>query len=1333
MDSPWRIELLGGLRATRGGEEVRRFRRQKVGVLLAYLAATCCADGRSQRVHPRDALIDLLWPDCDPEAGRNRLSVALSSLRRQLEPPGVPPGSVILADHATVRLNPVAVVCDVAQFESALQAAERASSSLERVERLAEAVSLYGGEFLPGCFDEWVLPERERHREAYLQALIRLATLSEEDAGAALRWARQAVAADPLREEAHRELIRLFCAAGETEAARRQYRELERLLAEHLGDAPSPETRSLLAVLPAPGSGLRDLGKDEPQLSRGAASRRLSPRARTTAARRCPPEPGASLPAGTVTFLLTDIEGSTALWEKTGDAFKEALARHHALLRRCFGEHDGHVVKEMGDGFLVAFSRAGDALAGAVAGQEALAAPDGEGGEGGWPGAVGAPRVRMALHTADVSPEGDDYRTLALHHAQRILVAGHGGQILCSDATATLLRRDLPAGVQLADLGVYRLRGLESPERLFQVEPPGTPPRVFPRLRAQPGYPVSLPLQLTRFFGRDEELELLGKLLREPSRRLLTLMGPGGSGKTRLAAEAARQLAEEGHGAVWFVPLADLADPRRLSEAIRDAMRLPREARAEPLEQVVAALEGQPALLVLDNFEHLVAEGTPLVWALLERAPRLTCLVTSRQRLGLEGEREFLVPPLPVPDRAAPGSDRLHPEPGPPLPRRNGHRRRLCAEEGLRGGAPQSPERLIAFPSIRLFVDRAQAVRPDFQVTEANAAVLAELCVRLEGLPLALELAAARVGVMTPGQMLERLAARFDLLARTGRPANARHASLRAALDWSYQLLAPDLQQFFRSLSVFRGSFLLEAAEAVSQSAAALDALSELRECSLLQTEERHAGGEVRFRLLETVREYAAEQASPEQRAEYARRHAAFYLELAEQAEAGLSTPEQEVSLDRLEVEHDNLRSALAWSTDSGDAETGLALAGALARFWAVRGHLAEGRERLAALLALPGVLAFAPVRAKAVNGAGTLAWHQGDYAAAWAHYEQGLDLRRAIGDRKGCAASLNNLGNVALARGEYERARSLYEEGLAIQRDLGEPQNTARFLNNLGNVAHYQSDYAAARALYEECLRLRREMGDHRDVAFALQNLGNVALEQGEDAAARALYEESLELRRRLNDRRGISISLLNVGLAAANQGERETARALFEEGLTISRELGDRSGIAEAIYNLARIEAPPGATTGRADGERARARYEECLAIWRDLEDRRGVAYALAGLARLALDCEDAASAHSLYGESFELRRALGDRHGIAVCLEGLAAVLARQGRSESAARLYGTAESLRERLGARRSPAEGDSYAQEVAQVRASLGEDLLAALWAEGRELTPEEAFRAGGSP
>lgn len=818
MDALCRIQLLGGLRVEQGGREIIRFRTQKTGALLGYLAFY------RDRAHPRDLLIEHFWPDDNLDLARLKLRLALNSLRRQLEPPGIPAGTVVASTRSSVQLNPLATTTDVAAFEAALDEATRVGKEAERAHRLAQAIERYRGELLPGYYEDWITQERERLAGAYFAAMGQLLGSLEQsrEFPRALDYARRMVAADPLREESYCTLIRLLMAAGQPKAALRQYTDLERLLDQEMGTEPSLEIRDLVRPLEQTAAGRKggEVGGWDPRSPWVSARMALPSLSHSAPPRRVPDAPSEPLLAGTLTFLLIELEGTPAPPEQEGPAPAAAEYRQ-AVLRPLFRGHGGQEVQVAGGVLQMAFGRASDALAAAVAGQRVLGARAPEAGvqpperrDPGW-------RVRMALHLGDMEPGEELQPSPALRHATRLLLAAHPGQILLSEETAGLLRRELEPPMHLVDLGLYRLHDTLSPERLFRVADAEETLREFPPPTATPAHQGNVPLQLTHFFGREAEIAQLEQLLLAQT-RLVTLTGLAGTGKTRLAAAVAGRLMQPFQGAVWFVPLVELTDPRLIADAVRDAMRLPRYPNVEPLEQVVTALSGQRSLLALDNFEHLLPEGAPIVRMLLERVPTLTCLVTSRQWLGLAGEREFVVPPLPTP----------------------------------RGG--ESPEQLLGCESVQLFCDRAQAVRPDFQVTPGNAASVAALCERLEGIPLALELAAARLRALTPAQMRVHLEQRFEFLASRRADVIPRHRSLRAALDWSYGLLSSELQRFFIRLCVFRGGWTLSAAEGVCDEPRALEYLEQLRECSLLIVEEE--AGIARYRFLETIREYGEEK-----------------------------------------------------------------------------------------------------------------------------------------------------------------------------------------------------------------------------------------------------------------------------------------------------------------------------------------------------------------------------------------------------------------------------------------------------------------------------------------
>ncbi len=1259
--------MLGWLRAEQSGRVITRFRTYKTGALLAYLAY-------HPRPHPREHLIGMLWPDDTSDAGRNSLSKALSSLRNQLEPPGVPTGTVLRADRATIELNRSACTTDVAEFEAALRAAARADRGSEKgsstvaaaaaagaVPLLADAVQLYRGELLPGFYEDWNLAERQRLAETYLAAVLRLIAHLEQigEVRRAIEYAHQAIRADPLREESHAALIRLYVAAGDQAAALRQYQELERLLEKDVGVPPTRATRALIHNTPSAGAA-----------SSAAAAAAAAAIPTATAPSPAPPawQPFSSLPLGTVSFLLADSE--------TGEEPPPAL---RDVCRR----HGGFEVLTGGNTLIAAFGRATDAVVCAVAGQRALA---------------DAPRgVRIVVHTGEAPKDepGENGASGAsvssvpvLEDATRLLLAAHPGQILCSEATAVLLRRDGEPGLRLVDQGIYRLRGAGGePERLFEVQYTGRKEQEFPPPQAEAGFKDSLPLLLTRFFGREEELARLSALLQGSQTtgggQLITLTGPGGTGKTRLSVETARRLLGPFQGAVWFVPLADLWDGRLVIEAIMDSLGIARRpegaAPTEPLKAVVETLSRQKSLLILDNFEQLLREDDPhaeqavrTVRTLREQVPSLMILVSSRQRLGLIGEREFPVAPLSTPKAVNDTS--------------------AVSDGGMPQEAAVAPETLIRYESVQLFVDRAQAVQPDFQVTTGNAAAVAALCARLEGLPLAVELAAARAQVLTPAQMLAQLENRFQFLVSRQRDATLRHKTLRAAIDWSYRLLSPDLQRFFTRLSVFRGGYTQDAVEAVcgepDAPGMALDYLSLLVECSLVVADTRSATGasagdhETRLPMLEMLRHYAQDALPPDERFGIKERHARYFQQLAEKAEAALLGPEQGAWLLRLEAEHDNLRAVLAWSrTEPGAAEIGLRVAAALWRFWWIRGYRSEGREQMAQLLALPQESAPPGVRAKVFAAAGTLARLQGDYEAAVSLLHQALDLQRREGDKQGVASSLNSLGLVSFEQGDYSTARALFEEGLSIFRELGDRKGIAYALNTLGFVFSNQGDYAQARPLFEESLGIRRALGDRQGVASSLNNLGNIPLLEGDYAAAQPLFEESLALKRELGDKQGVPLSLNSLGYLALLQGDAKTAGPLFAESLEIFREMGDKQGVATALNNLG------------------------------DVAILRG----------------DFAGARPLFMENLGIVREMGDRQGIAYSLEGWARLAAAQGRHERAVRLWAATQSLREAINTPLPPADRAYYNRAVATVRAQMEEAVFAAAWAHGSALSPEEAI------
>jgi len=1093
VNATLRIELFGGLCARQGDGSITRFSTQKTGALLAYLAY------HRERPHPREVLIEQLWPNAIPGAGRQSLSQALSSLRRQFEPPGVAAGTCFIADRHAVGVNRRAIETDVAEFESRLTEAAQSSSVVEKVRALDAAVRLYRGELLVGYYEDWILTESQRLagklHEAARQLVEHYARAGDHDR--ALECALLTVGADPLCEESRLTVMRLCAVRGETAAALKQFDDFERLMREEFGEAPAAQVSPKLREFAG---------------AHAAKSRAGPARARATthssAASVVTPTSRLSMPSGLVTFLVME-----------GDQEAQSLLR--SQLRRYGGR-----IAHSGDELLAAFASPGSAVDCAIALQRATR------------DSAGKLAPCVALDTGEARLETGRYHGVVLDHLCGLLGAAHAGQILCSEATTAVLRRDLNHGIGFRDLGAFRLRDDWKPERLFQVNFPGAAAvgicdtAEFPAPRATPAVTSNLPITTTRFVGRGQEVARLRAMLSDAETRLISLTGTGGCGKTRLAIETAGELSDL---VANFVPLTEISHASHIPDAVLDALRLAR-GEQPALEQLVAALAAQPTLLVLDNFEQLVAraEGPLLVQQLLARVPRLKCLVTSRVRLNLAAEREFVVSPLPVP-----------------------------------GGA-RDPEQLTLCESVQLFIDRAQAVRPDFQVTRRNAVALSQLCDRLEGIPLALELAAARAQVLTPAQMLARMEQRFDWLATRRRDAPERHRTLRAAIDWSCKLLTQELREFFAQLSVFRGGWTEEAAKTVLEEPLALDHLASLRDHSLIQITDADGGEHLRFSMLETIREYADELLAADQRIRLRQQFVDYYTMRVENHSDPL--PENDY-LNRLDDELENLRFALDWSLQH-DSSRALRLATALGWFWTIRGYWTEGRTVLDRALALASLtVSSRHWRAKALNRLGVLAFHQGEHDRACEWLSQGRQLHEDGSNQRGVAFSDFNLGRIDCALGEEQRARERIEAALAAARSLNDTSFTAACLDGLGSLARAQDDFAAAQLCFEQSLRLQQQLPSDRGTATALLHLGQLACAQDDWAVAHSRLLESLRLFRKIDDTSNIATTLALLGRAALRRGEQDSAHSCYLESLKLWQRLGGREGIIDVLLGLARV----------------------------------------------------------------------------------------------------------------------------------------------------------------
>jgi predicted ATPase len=814
------------------------------------------------------------------------------------------------------------------------------------------------------------------------------------------------------------------------------------------------------------------------------------------------------LPTGTVTLLFTDIEGSTRLLEQLGAEYEHVLAEHHRLIREAVAAHDGVEVDTQGDSFLCAFARASDALGAAADAQRALATT--------------RVRVRMGLHTGEPTRTEEGYVGIDVHRAARVMAAGHGGQVLLSQTTRDLLGDELP----LRDLGEHRLKDLASAIRLHQLGY-----KEYPPLKTLESRPTNLPLQPTRLVGREREVEEVASLLRRDDVRLLTLTGPGGTGKTRVALQAAAELLEAFADGVWLVNLAALADPALVPGAIAQSLALP-EQPGEPISHTLAShLREREVLLLLDNFEQ-VADAASVLSELVAAAPALKVLVTSRAALHLSAELEFPVPPL---DDAE---------------------------------------------AIELFADRARAVKPSFALN-GNRDLLVAICRRLDNLPLAVELAAARIKLLPERALLDRLQGRLKLLTGGPRDADERQRTLRATIDWSYGLLSPEEQVLFARLSVFAGGRTLEAIETVCSPLGEVDVfdgVASLLDKSLLRQEE-DAADEPRFVMLETIHEYARDRLAELGEAdELRRRHAEYFASLAEAAEAALRHPDQGAWLARLDAEQDNLRAALDASRDVGDAELLARITISMARFWEIRGLLAEARAWLEDVLRVN----HAPdTRARALLAAAMCAGRQGDWQTQETSAREAAVLLRKLGDKQRLGHALKEVGIAISEQARSDEAAALFEEAAELAREVGDRLSESACTNNLGALLQEQGQYELATTMFERCLELDRELDDSYGTTFAMLNLCLATLGAGNHEIALAYGREGLKLSLQLGYKLGVAFAFDVLGKTAAARGEFHRAARLFTSSRKVLNELGAElpaSDKRETEETLRRVQAALG-----------------------------------------------------------------------------------------------------------------------------------------------------------
>jgi predicted ATPase/class 3 adenylate cyclase len=828
----------------------------------------------------------------------------------------------------------------------------------------------------------------------------------------------------------------------------------------------------------------------------------------------------AQLPTGTVTFLFTDIEGSTRLLRELGPDYTPVQTDHMQIMRDAISTGGGVEIRTEGDAFFAVFPSATDAVAATVQAQRGMS-------DHGW--SHGRPlRVRMGMHTGEGILGGDDYLGIEVNRAARIAAAGHGGQVVLSESTRAVVI-DLPNGVSVRDLGSHRLKDFPQPIRLYDLVIDGLLAE-FPPLRTLE-IPSNLPSELTSFVGRERELEAVKNLL--GSTRLLTLTGPGGSGKTRLALRAASAVLDRFPDGVFFVELASINEPDLVPSAIASALRKGEEGPRSVLETLVIELRNQNSLLVLDNFEHVI-DASPAIGTLVGAVPRLRVLVTSRSPLRIQGEQEFPVPPLELPDPAR----------------------------------PPRPEELSRFEAVALFVERAMAIDPSFALDEENSGAIAEICRRLDGLPLAIELAASRLRLLSPSAMLERLDHALSLLIGTARDLPARQRTLRGAIEWSYDLLPPEIAALFRRICVFAGGFTIAAAEGVGAPEDELvldmlESLDVLLDTSLVRRRSEFALHD-RYGTLQTVREYGLERLEEQGEAAAVRRnHAQYFLELAEATEPELRGPDLELHLEVLRLEHDNVRAALTWALEHDEGEIALRIAAALWRFWQLHGDLTEGRSWTDRALALPSAVGRTRERARALLATGSLAYWARAAPAMSRAYEQAMDTFRELGELASIALTTYNIAFARAVEGKIADAAEMFRTSRAMFEEIGDTRGVGDSLFGLAGTSRKLGDLVSARAQAEEALRLHQDLGDLFGIHGDLYVLGRAVADAGDVDVARKLFLETLDMGEHIGSSTGIALSLDLLALLDADR--RKPIRAM------------KLAGAAAAIKDSIAGEAPP------------------------------------------------------------------------------------------------------------------------------------------------------------
>ena len=924
-------------------------------------------------------------------------------------------------------------------------------------------------------------------------------------------------------------------------------------------------------------------------------------------------------PTGHITFLFTDIEGSTRLAQEFPETLPSALERHHNIMHKVIESNNGFVFEIIGDAFCCAFEKSEDAIKAAVQAQINLANEK-------WDDVK--IKIRIGIHSGNVEWNGEGYiGYITLARTARVMSSAYGEQIIISNDAYELCIHKLGFGnessmISFRNLGERRLKDLRQPIRLYQVLFQGLR-EDFPPLKTLDARPNNLPVQLTNFIGREKEMKAIGDLLKQT--HILTLTGTGGSGKTRLALQIAANMIDDFEHGVWLIELASLSDISLLPQTITKAFGIQEQPMQKVEDTLIDFLKKKEMLIIFDNCEHLIDAAAHLTEKMLSNIPKLKIIATSREALRCSGEQTHNVSTLETPE-----------------PRNE-----------------LSLDNLLQYESIRLFVERASSVNEAFKLTDENVRTLSQICFQLDGIPLAIELAAARIKAVSIEQIFERLNDRFTLLTGGKRTSLPRQKTLRAAIDWSYDLLSEEERILWGRLSVFSGGWTLDAAEVICSNEKLhkneiLDLLTDLTEKSIVIFDTINS----RYRLLETIRQYGHEKLTERNEFELiSEKHLSYFSELAQTEDAKLKGHNIAESLKVLDKESTNISKALDWPGENSLNIEKAKLASVMGYYWIIRGQISEGLSRLESVLQCT-TKTQADFYYKLVSAAGILYRFKCEYKKAIESFEESLNYFRNGEKCLVISDLLNNLGMISSDQGNYSKALELHEEALLVAREIDDKRGIANSLNNLGNIHHFRHNYIKALELHEESLSLRRDTGDKKVIASSLLNLGTITREMGDYQKASTLYEESLATFREIGDKKGIAASLNYLGIVSRAQGDFLKAATLLESGLAISREIDDKDCLSLSLNNLGSM------TLSRGNYVKAFELYEENLGNRRELKDKRGIAFCLNYLGALKIHKGEYLMALDQLEESIAISREIDYKQCLAESLNNLAKVFFEKG---------------------------------------------------------------------